>query len=151
RPSLSEKCGRLLGKSERMRLLFAQIERIAPSPATVLIHGETGTGKELVADAIHQLSARARAPFGVVDCAASPRDLGESELFGHVHGAFTGAASDRKGAFADADGGTLFLDEIGEIDLALQPKLLRVLETGTVKPVGSNRRIAVDLRIVAAS
>ena len=151
RPSERERCGRLVGHSVVMRRLFAHIERIAPSPATVLIHGETGTGKELVAEALHEHSSRASGPFVVVDCSAIPRDLIESELFGHVRGAFTGATADRRGAFAEAHGGTLFLDEIGELDLAMQPKLLRVLETGKVKPVGGNQTIAVDVRIVAAS
>jgi len=150
-PSERERCGRLVGRSLAMRTLFAQIERIAPSPATVLIHGETGVGKELVAEALHELSPRARAPFVVVDCGAIPKDLIETELFGHVRGAFTGATGDRQGAFAEAHGGTLFLDEIGELDLALQPKLLRALETGTVKPVGSNKTAKVDVRIVSAS
>jgi len=150
-PSERERCGRLVGRSLVMRTLFAKIERIAPSPATVLIHGETGTGKELVAEALHELSPRAQGPFIVLDCGAIPKELIESELFGHVRGAFTGATGDRRGAFEEAHGGTLFLDEIGELDLALQPKLLRALETGTVKPVGGNKTQKVDVRIVAAS
>jgi transcriptional regulator with GAF, ATPase, and Fis domain len=150
-PSERERCGRLVGRSTVMRTLFARVERIAPSPATVLIHGETGSGKELVAEALHEMSGRAKGPFVVVDCSAIPKDLIESELFGHERGAFTGASSDRRGAFAEADGGTLFLDEIGELDLSLQPKLLRVLETGKVKPIGDNKTIHVDVRIVAAS
>ncbi len=150
-PSLREHCGRLLGKSTAMRVLFGQIERVALSGATVLIHGETGTGKELVAEALHELSPRSAAPFVVVDCGAIPRELIESELFGHVRGAFTGASGERRGAFERAHGGTIFLDEIGELAIDLQPKLLRVLEASTVKPVGGDRPIKVDVRVVAAS
>jgi two-component system, NtrC family, response regulator GlrR len=149
--SLREQCGRLLGRSIVMRDLFGQLERVALSGATVLVHGETGTGKELVAEAIHELSPRSSGPFVVVDCGAIPRELIESELFGHVKGAFTGAAGDRRGAFERADGGTIFLDEIGELALDLQPKLLRALEASTVKPVGGDRTIKVDVRVVAAS
>ncbi len=149
--SLRERCGRLLGKSAVMRQLFGQIERVALSGATVLIHGETGTGKELVAEALHELSPRSARPFVVVDCGAIPRELIESELFGHVRGAFTGAVSDRRGAFERADGGTIFLDEIGELALDLQPKLLRALEASTVRPVGGDKTIEVDVRVVAAS
>jgi two-component system, NtrC family, response regulator len=150
-PSPRERLCRLVGKSERMRLLFARIERIAASNATVLIHGETGTGKELVAEALHELSARRAHPIEVVDCGAIPRELIESELFGHTKGSFTGAVADRQGAFERADGGTLLLDEIGELEIALQPKLLRVLETGQVRPVGAERTITVDVRVIAAS
>ena len=130
---------------------FAQIERIAPRAATVVIHGETGTGKELVADALHSLSPRRDRPFVVVDCGLVPRNLIESELFGHMCGAFTGATGDRQGALGLADGDTLFLDEIGELDPALQPKFLRALETGTFRPLGSERTHTVDVRVVAAS
>jgi len=150
-PSLREQCGRLLGKSVAMRELFGQIERVALSEATVLIHGETGTGKELVAEALHELSPRSGGPFVVVDCGAIPRELIESELFGHVRGAFTGAAGERRGAFERAHGGTIFLDEIGELAVDLQPKLLRALEAFTVKPVGGDKPIKVDVRVVAAS
>jgi DNA-binding NtrC family response regulator len=150
-PSARERCGRLVGRSLPMRTLFAQIERVTRSAATVLIHGETGSGKELVAEALHELGPRADAPFVVVDCGAIPRELIESELFGHLRGAYTGATDSRKGAFEQAHGGTIFLDEIAELDVALQPKLLRVLETGRVKPVGGNRAVLVDVRIVAAS
>lgn len=151
RPSAREQCGRLVGRSETMRNLFAQIERVSTSNATVLLHGETGAGKELVAEALHDLGPRRSGPFVVVDCSAIPRDLVESELFGHVKGAFTGAAAERRGAFERAHGGTLFLDEIGELALEMQPKFLRALEAATVKPVGGDRRIHVDVRIVAAS
>jgi transcriptional regulator with GAF, ATPase, and Fis domain len=149
--SLRESCGRLLGRSAVMRHLFGQIERVALSGATVLIHGETGTGKELIAEALHELSPRSEKPFVVVDCGAIPRELLESELFGHVRGAFTGAALDRRGAFERAHGGTIFLDEIGELAVDLQPKLLRVLESSTIKPVGGDKPVTVDVRIVAAS
>jgi len=150
-PSPRERCGQLLGQSEAMRMLFARIERIAPTTATVLVHGETGSGKELVAEAIHGLSARAGSPLVVVDCGSIPRELIESELFGHVRGAFTGATTDRRGAFELAHGGTVFLDEIGELALDLQPRLLRVLETGQVKPVGGGRAVSCDVRVIAAS
>jgi transcriptional regulator with GAF, ATPase, and Fis domain len=149
--SLREQCSRLLGRSLVMRELFGQIERVATSDATVLIHGETGTGKELVAEALHEESARKGGPFVVVDCGAIPRELIESELFGHVRGAFTGASGDRRGAFERAHGGTIFLDEIGELALDLQPKLLRVLEASTVKPVGGDKATKVDVRVIAAS
>ncbi|MBK7079079.1 MAG: sigma 54-dependent Fis family transcriptional regulator [Myxococcales bacterium] len=150
-PSSSTRCGRLVGESEAMRLLFAQITRVAESTATVLIHGETGTGKELVAEAIHELGPRGPRPFVVVDCGAIPRDLIESELFGHARGAFTGAVADFSGAFERADGGTLFLDEIGELPIDLQPKLLRALETGQIRGVGRERARQVDVRVIAAS
>jgi transcriptional regulator with GAF, ATPase, and Fis domain len=150
-PSPRDRCGRLLGTSDVMRRLFGQIERVAGSDATVLIRGETGTGKELVAEALHELGARSNRPFVVVDCGAIPRELIESELFGHVRGAFTGANSDRLGAFERADGGTIFLDEIGELALDLQPKLLRVLEARSLKPVGGDQPVEVDVRVIAAS
>jgi transcriptional regulator with GAF, ATPase, and Fis domain len=150
-PSKRERCGDLVGRSLIMRRLFAQIEQVAESDVTVLLQGETGTGKELVAGAIHSASPRRRKPFVVVDCAAIPTELIESQLFGHVRGAFSGAIADRRGAFAEADGGTLFLDEIGELPIALQPRLLRALESRTVKPVGSDRPIEIDVRIISAS
>jgi len=150
-PSVHTRCGRLVGKSERMREMFGRIERIAPSSATVLVQGETGSGKELVAEAIHDLSARRDGPFVIVDCAAIPAELIESELFGHVRGAFTGAVSDRRGAFEQADRGTIFLDEIGELAPALQPKLLRVLESGRFKPVGGERPVTSGCRVIAAT
>ena len=143
--------GELLGGSPEMRRLYPILERCAQSTATVLIEGETGTGKELVAHAIHSASARRRAPFVVVDCGALPRTMIESELFGHVRGAFTGAETDRIGAFEAGHGGTVLLDEVGELPLALQPVLLRALENRTVRPLGSNETRPVDVRIIAAS
>lgn len=142
---------RLIGSSEAMLRVRERIAQAAPTPATVLIQGPSGTGKELVARALHALSPRAEKPFVAVHCAALTPSLLESELFGHVRGAFTGATEDRKGRFELADGGTLFLDEISEIDLATQVKLLRVLETRTVEPVGSATPVPVDIRLVAAT
>ncbi len=142
---------RIIGTSEAMLAVRERIEQVAPTPATVLIQGPSGTGKELVARALHALSPRADKPFVAVHCAALAPSLLESELFGHVKGAFTGATEDRKGRFEIADGGTLFLDEISEIDLATQVKLLRVLETRTVEPVGSATPVPVDIRLVAAT
>jgi DNA-binding NtrC family response regulator len=144
-------CGDLIGASPAMRRLYPLIEQFATSMATVLIHGETGTGKELIAEAIHQLGPRRRAPFIVVDCGALPRDLTESELFGHVRGAFTGAEANREGAFETAAGGTIFLDEIGELPLHLQPLLLRALENKAIRRVGSNEYRPIDVRVIAAS
>ncbi len=143
--------GGLFGTSMEMRQIFGLLERVSPTDATVLIEGESGTGKELAARAIHEHSKRKGGPFVVFDCSAVPRDLIESELFGHVRGAFTGATTDRKGAFEQAHGGTLFLDELGELELDLQPKLLRVLEQREVKPVGAVQNRKVDVRIVAAT
>ena len=134
-----------------MREVFGQLERIAPADITLLITGRSGTGKELVAEAVHQQSPRRKAPFIVFDCSAVSRDLIESELFGHVKGAFTGAVSSRAGAFEQASGGTLFLDELGELSADLQPKLLRALERREVKRVGGNEVIPVDVRVVAAT
>ena len=146
-----DRCGELLGASPAMRRLYPLIEQCALHDTTVLIHGETGTGKELVAEAIHSSSARRGKPFVVVDCSAMARQLAESELFGHARGAFTGADLDRDGAFVEANGGTIFLDEIGELPLDLQPLLLRALENKTVRKVGTNDYRAVDVRIIAAS
>ena len=146
-----ERFGGLLGKSREMRQIFAILERVAPTDATVLVEGESGTGKELAADAIHQHSDRSDGPLVVLDCSAIPADLIESELFGHVKGAFTGATGSRKGAFESARGGTLFLDELGELSIDLQPKLLRALEKQQIKPVGSNKTIDTDVRIIAAT
>ena len=143
--------GEVIGTSTEMRRLFTVLEKVAPSEATVLIQGETGVGKELVARAIHEASPRARYPFVVVDCGAIAENLIESELFGHVRGAFSGAVSDRRGLFEEADGGTLFLDEIGELPAALQPRLLRVIESRELRPVGSNASKRVDVRILAAT
>jgi len=143
--------GALIGRSVAMRRVFAVLERVAPTDATVLVEGETGTGKELVAEGLHDESPRAGGPLVVFDCSAVSPTLIESELFGHVRGAFTGAVADRQGAFEAADGGTLFLDEIGELPLDMQPKLLRVLERREVRRVGSNQGRRVDVRIVAAT
>ena len=143
--------GNLVGESPAMRAAFAAMERAAISDATVLLEGETGTGKEEAAAAIHQASRRADGSFVVVDCGAMPRELLLSELFGHEKGAFTGAADRRIGAFEEASGGTIFLDEIGELPLDLQPQLLRVLERREIRRLGSNRYVAVDVRVLAAT
>lgn len=143
--------GRMLGTSDAMQRIRDRIRQVAPTPATVLIQGPSGTGKELVARAIHALSPRATAPFVAVHCAALAPSLLESELFGHTKGAFTGANENRKGRFELAHGGTLFLDEISEIDLATQVKLLRVLETRTIEPVGSSEPVPIDIRLLAAT
>ncbi len=150
-PSDKERLGGLIGKDARMRAIYAMIERIAPTDTTVVVTGETGTGKEVVARALHDLSRRQRGPFIVFDCGAVPKNLIESELFGHEKGAFTGATSSRQGVFEMAQGGTVFLDELGELSLDLQPKLLRVLEQREVKRVGGVRPTKVDARVVAAT
>ena len=152
-PSEKDRLGELVGGSLRMREIFGLIERIAPTEATVMIEGETGTGKDLVARTIHQLSRRKAGPFIVVDCGAVAGNLIESELFGHEKGAFTGAVATRQGAFelASTGGGTIFLDELGELSLDLQPKLLRVLEQREIRRVGGNRTIKVDIRVIAAT
>jgi DNA-binding NtrC family response regulator len=134
-----------------MRELFATLARIAPMDAPVLVYGETGTGKELVARAIHDASPRASKPFVVVDCAALPENLLDAELFGHTRGAFTGAHAARTGAIESAEGGTVFLDEIGELPIAMQPKLLRVLESRTVRRVGEATHRSVDVRFLSAT
>ncbi len=149
--SRQEQFFELIGHSVRMREIFAVLEKVAAADLTVLIRGETGTGKELVARAIHRASKRAQRPLVVQDCSAIPANLIESTLFGHERGSFTGAADRRRGCFEHADGGTLFLDEIGELDISLQPKLLRVLETHEVQRVGGSRTIPVDVRVVAAT
>jgi two-component system response regulator HydG len=141
----------MIGRTVAMREVFGLISRIAKCDATVLIEGETGVGKELVARAVHQKSGRAKAPFVAVNCAAISKDLVESELFGHEKGAFTSAHQKRHGAFEAANNGTLFLDEIGELPSDLQPKLLRVLENREIKRVGSNALIDIDVRVVAAT
>lgn len=144
-------CG-FIGRSLPMQAVYKIIESAAPSKATVFIKGESGTGKEIAAEAIHQLSTRsAKGSFVAINCAAIPKDLMESEIFGHVKGAFTGAVSERKGAAQQADGGTLFLDEIGELDLDLQSKLLRFVQSGTFRPIGGSQDIKVDVRIVCAT
>ncbi|MDI3281953.1 sigma 54-interacting transcriptional regulator [Polyangium sp. 15x6] len=149
--SPEDRFGSVLGASDAMRRIFAALPRIAPSETTVLLEGETGTGKGVLAAAIHEASARSRAPFVVLDCTAIAPTLIESELFGHVKGSFTGASADRPGAFEQAAGGTIFIDEIGELPLDMQPKLLRALEEKTVKRVGGNQRIRLDARVIAAT
>ncbi|HTH17862.1 MAG TPA: sigma-54 dependent transcriptional regulator [Magnetospirillum sp.] len=141
----------IIGRSAAMEKLRALLRRVAPTPSTVLIQGESGVGKELVARSLHNLSPRAERPFVPVNCAAISAELIEAELFGHVRGAFTGAKDSRKGLFVYANGGTLFLDEIGEFPLALQSKLLRVLEDRRIRPVGSEQEIPIDVRVVAAT
>jgi transcriptional regulator with GAF, ATPase, and Fis domain len=143
--------GALLGRTAVMRELFGQIGKMAQTSASVLISGETGTGKELLARALHDASPRAAAPFVVVDCAALPANLLETELFGHARGAFTGAVAAHEGAFEAADGGTIFLDEIGELPLALQPKLLRVLESRTLRRIGETAYRKIDVRVLSAT
>ena len=140
-----------IGESPPMRRLFDQIARLADQPVPVLVTGESGTGKELIARALHHRSDRRDHPFVAINCAALPESLLESELFGHVRGAFTGAESDRKGLVTQAHGGTLFLDEVGELPLSLQPKLLRTLETGMVRPVGADRDHHCDIRLISAT
>jgi len=146
-----DRFGRMVGRSVAMRAVFAVLERAAQSSATVLLMGETGTGKDIAAEMLHASGPRAAGPFAVVDCGALPANLIESELFGHERGAFTGADRSRTGAFETANGGTLFLDEIGELPLDLQPKLLRVLESRQVQRIGSSQRQPVDVRVIAAT
>ena len=150
-PSDRRRFGGMVGSSLAMRELFAILELAAPTEATVLLEGESGTGKEMAARALHDHSPRAKVPLVVVDCSAVSESLIDSHLFGHVRGAFTGAEQNRKGAFVEASGGTVFLDEVGELPLSAQAKLLRVLEARTVQPVGSDRPVAVDARVVAAT
>ena len=146
-----EHFGNMIGRSMAMREIFSLLARVAPTDFRVLVEGESGTGKELIAEALHSHSNRKNGPLVVVDCSAIARELIESELFGHVKGAFTGATANRKGAFEAARGGTLFLDELGELPIDLQPKLLRALENQEIKPVGSNTTLKTDVRIVAAT
>lgn len=149
--SQNQHFGLILGGSIEMRRLYAILERVAPSDTTLLIQGETGTGKELVAREVHEHSGRKSGPFVAVDCGAIAPNVIESELFGHVRGAFSGAVGDRRGLVEEAHGGTLFLDEIGELPLNLQAKLLRVLESRAVRRVGANTERAVDVRVLAAT
>lgn len=141
----------IVGKSRAMQAIYKEIGRIAATPVTVLIRGETGTGKELVARAIYQHSDRASAPFIAINCAAIPENLLESELFGHERGSFTGADARRIGRFEQANGGTIFLDEIGDMNLPLQAKLLRVLQEKTIRRVGGKESISIDVRVIAAT
>ncbi|MBI4413285.1 MAG: sigma-54-dependent Fis family transcriptional regulator, partial [candidate division NC10 bacterium] len=143
--------GNLLGRSPAMRALLGQLEQVAATRSTVLLMGESGTGKELAARALHYNSDRAERPFVVIDCAAIPETLQESELFGHTRGAFTGAVAAKRGLFEEAHGGTLFLDEVGDLSAATQAKLLRVLQEGTIRRLGDTRTIQVDVRIIAAT
>jgi transcriptional regulator with GAF, ATPase, and Fis domain len=143
--------GGLLGSSQKMRQVFAVLERVAPTKSTVLLEGESGTGKDVAAQSIHELSPRRDGSFVIVDCGAIPPTLMESELFGHEKGAFTGAHDTRRGALEEADGGTLFLDEIGELPTELQPRLLRFIERQEVKRVGGSQHREVDVRIIAAT
>ena len=142
---------RIVGESAVLKQVLKEVEKVAPLKTRVLITGESGTGKDLLARAIHRLSSRAKKRFVKINCAAIPGDLIESELFGHVKGAFTGAVTARKGLFEGANGGTLFLDEIGELSLSAQAKILRALQNGEITPVGSDITITVDVRIVAAT
>lgn len=143
--------GALVGVSQPMRDLFFQMQRAAKAPIDILIRGETGTGKELIAREIHRLSTRSSGPFVAVNTAAIAESLAESELFGHVRGAFTGAEADRKGVFEQADGGTLFLDEIGDMPPPAQTKILRALQERSIQPVGSSKTIKVDVRVITAT
>src|SRR5439155_20276279 len=147
----AEGFGELLGSSAPMKRVYDLLERVVSSDATVLVTGESGTGKELVARALHRRGRRSAGPFVALNCGAVPGTLLESELFGHVRGAFTEAHTARTGLFVKASGGTLLLDEIGELSLALQPKLLRALPEGAIRPVGSDSEISCDVRIVAAT
>ncbi|HPV04062.1 MAG TPA: sigma 54-interacting transcriptional regulator [Myxococcota bacterium] len=149
--SASEGFGDAVGRSQAMREIFTLLERVSQTDATVLIEGETGSGKEVIARGIHDASRRAQGPFVVFDCGATPRDLVESILFGHERGAFTGAVTTREGLFEQADGGTLFLDELGELPPEVQPKLLRILETREVRRVGGSKARKVSVRLVAAT
>jgi two-component system response regulator AtoC len=145
------KLGNLIGRSAPMQQLFDMLTLVSESQATVLIHGESGTGKELVAKTIHRLSDRREKPFVVIDCGSLPETLLESELFGHVKGAFTGATAHKRGLFEEADGGSIFLDEIADTTATFQAKLLRALQEGEIKRVGGNQPIKIDVRIISAT
>lgn len=149
--SSSDRLGVVTGKSHQMRRLFAIVEKVAPSDATILLEGETGTGKSLMAETLHAFSLRASAPFVVIDCAALSTTVIESELFGHEKGSFSGAERDKAGLFEQAQGGTVFLDEVGELPLEIQPRLLRVLQNKTVRRVGATQDRKIDFRAVAAT
>jgi two-component system response regulator AtoC len=148
---LTDRLGDLIGRSPIMQQLFDMTRLVADSSSTVLIQGESGTGKELLAKTIHALSTRRDRPFVVVDCGALPETLLESELFGHVRGAFTGAVTNKRGLFEEADGGTIFLDEIADTTSTFQAKLLRVLQEGEIKPVGGTRAMKIHTRVISAS
>jgi len=150
-PSDERRYGTIVGSSVEMREIFDILEKISPTDATVVLEGETGTGKGVVAETIHEMSPRSEGPFVVFDCGAVPQNLVESELFGHEKGSFTGAVMSREGLFEQADGGTIFLDELAELSADLQPKLLRVLEEREIRRVGGNRSIPVDVRVIAAT
>ncbi|MBA3394786.1 MAG: sigma 54-dependent Fis family transcriptional regulator [Deltaproteobacteria bacterium] len=146
-----DRFGDVLGTTQPMQRLFALLSRAAPTEATILLHGETGTGKEAIAEAVHQRSRRSRGPFVVVDCGSIPHELIASELFGHAKGSFTGAGADKQGLIEAANQGTLFLDEIGELAIDLQPQLLRVLDRRQVRRVGETQSVDVDIRVIAAT
>src|SRR4051794_470889 len=150
-PSQATRFGSAIGESLAMRTVFGMLERIAPTDGTVLLEGETGTGKDVLARSIHAASPRSKQPFVVIDCGAISYALIESELFGHERGAFTGAVAARRGAFESAEGGTLFLDEVGELPIDVQPKLLRVLESREFRRVGGNKTLRTDARVIAAT
>jgi DNA-binding NtrC family response regulator len=147
----SDRFGDVLGTTQPMKRLFALLAKAAPTEATILLQGETGTGKEAIAEAVHKASRRVKGPFVVVDCGSIPHELIASELFGHAKGSFTGAAGDKQGLIEAANGGTLFLDEIGELALDLQPQLLRVLDRRQVRRVGETHSVDVDIRVIAAT
>src|SRR5579859_584682 len=150
-PSEEPRFGPAIGESLAMRTVFGMLQRIAPTDGTVLLEGETGTGKDVLARAIHLASPRAKQPLVIIDCGAVSYNLIESEIFGHERGAFTGAIAARRGAFENAEGGTLFLDEVGELPIDIQPKLLRVLESREFRRVGGNKTMRTDVRVLVAT
>src|SRR5438067_4983493 len=147
----ADRFGDVLGTTAPMKRLFSLLSKAAPTEATILLQGETGTGKEAIAEAVHKMSRRAKGPFVVVDCGSIPHELIASELFGHAKGSFTGAGADKQGLIEAANGGTLFLDEIGELAIDLQPQLLRVLDRRQVRRVGETQAVDVDIRVIAAT